>query len=280
MLYKFLNNLKTSVLMAALMGLVMGIGYFIGGPGAVLPAFFIAAILNVGAYFFSDKLALATMRAKPVDRRDDPELYDLVEELASRADIPVPRVYISPVRAPNAFATGRNPRHGVVCVTQGLRSLLNREELAGVIAHELSHIKHRDILISTIVSIVAAAVTYLSYLAFFFGGDDDDSPLTGLLLMILAPLAAGLIQMAISRSREYEADRSGAEIAGSPRGLVSSLKKMEQAAKTAQLRIPESQKNMFIVEPFTGKKMAKLFMTHPPTEDRIARLNQIRLKTP
>jgi heat shock protein HtpX len=158
--------------------------------------------------------------------------------------------------------------------------LLNREELAGVIAHELSHIKHRDILISTIVSIVAAAVTYLSYLAFFFGGDDDDSPLTGLLLMILAPLAAGLIQMAISRSREYEADRSGAEIAGSPRGLVSSLKKMEQAAKTAQLRIPESQKNMFIVEPFTGKKMAKLFMTHPPTEDRIARLNQIRLKTP
>lgn len=274
-MYKFLNNFKTCVLMAALMGLVMGIGYLIGGPQAVLPALFIAALLNVGAYFFSDKLALATMRARQIKREDDTRLWDTVKELSRRAGLPMPKVYISPARAPNAFATGRNPKHSVVCVTEGLRALLNRDELAGVIAHELSHIRHRDILISTIVSIVAAAVTYLSYLAFFFGGDDEDSPWAGLLLIILAPVAAGLIQMAISRSREYEADRSGAEIAGSPKGLAASLRKMEQAARRAQLRVPESQKNMFIIEPFTGKKMAKLFMTHPPVQERIARLEQL-----
>lgn len=272
MAYMIWNNFKTTALMAGLIGLFMAIGYAIAGPEAVLPALVLGGAMNILAYFYSDKLALATMRAKPIARQQDPELWDMVEQLAKRARLPMPKVCVSPAQAPNAFATGRNPHHGVVCVTAGLRNMLNLDELAGVIAHELSHIKHRDILISTIVAVVAGAITYLSYIAFFFGGRGRRNPWVPLLMMILAPLAAGIIRMAISRSREFEADRSAAALIGSGAPLASSLRKLDAAARQIPLQVPEAQSNMFIVQPLTGKNMAKLFMTHPPTEERIERL--------
>ncbi len=272
-MYKIWNNMKTTMLMGGLMGLCLGVGYLLGGRSALLPALLLGGAMNVVAYFFSDKIALATMRAKEISRHDDPELWDTVHRLAERADLPAPRVCVSPAAAPNAFATGRNPKHSAVCVTAGLRRLLNERELAGVIAHELAHVKHRDVLISTIAAVVAGAITYLTYLALFFGGDDDEGgPLVALAMMILAPIAAGLIQAAISRSREYEADRSGAEIAGSPRGLADALNKLNAASRQVPLKVPDSQSNMFIVAPLTGGRAAKLFMTHPPVEDRIRRL--------
>ncbi|MHC4982642.1 MAG: zinc metalloprotease HtpX [Planctomycetota bacterium] len=276
-MYKIINNFKTTLLMGALMGLCLGIGYLIGGPSALVPALVIGAGMNFAAFFFSDKLALATMRAKEISERDDPVLWQTVKNLAAKAELPMPRVYISPAGAPNAFATGRGPRHSAVCVTVGLRRMLSDQELAGVVAHELSHIKHRDILISTIAAVVAGAITWVTFLAFWFGGDDDEgSPLIALLLMILAPIAAGLIQMAISRSREFEADRLGAEIAGSPGGLARALRKLHDANRRIPLPVSDAQSNMFIVQPLTGRKVAKLFMTHPPVQERIARLNAMK----
>jgi len=263
------------VLMAGLMGLCMAIGYAIGGPNAMLPALIIGGIMNFLAFFFSDKIALATMRAVPVSRKDDPELYDIVQSLADNAGLPMPAVYVSPAAAPNAFATGRNPRHSAVCVTAGLRRMLSSDELAGVIAHELAHIKNRDILISTIAAVMAGAISWLSYMMMFSGGRgrrDGGHPLLGLLLMILAPLAAMLIQMAIGRSREYEADRMGASLVRSGRPLANALQKLDSASRQIPLPVPDSQSNMFIVAPLTGSDMAKLFMTHPPVKDRIARL--------
>lgn len=274
-MHRFLNNFKTTILMAGLIGLCMAIGYAIGGPDAMLPALMIGAVMNFFAFFFSDKIALATMRASAVTRKDDPELYDIVESLAGNAGLPMPRVYKSPAAAPNAFATGRNPHHSAVCVTAGLRRMLNRDELAGVIAHELAHIKNRDILISTIAATVAGAISWLGYMMMFSGGRgrrEGGHPLVGLLIMILAPLAAGLIQMAISRSREYEADRMGASLVRSGRPLASALQKLENASRQIPLPVPDSQSNMFIVAPLTGSDMAKLFMTHPPVKDRVARL--------
>jgi heat shock protein HtpX len=267
-----LNNLKTTFLLSLMMGLCLGVGYLLGGQAALLPALLIGAGLNFFAFFFSDKIALATMRASEISRQQDPALWDTVESLADRAGLPMPRVYVSPAQAPNAFATGRSPRHSAVCVTEGLRQMLSREELEGVIAHELSHIKHRDILISTIAAIVAGAITWVTYLVFWGGGSRRTNPLVALLLMILAPIAAALIQMAISRSREFEADRLGANLAGTGRGLARALQKLEAASKRIPLRVPDSQSNMFIVAPLTGSDMAKLFRTHPPTEERIARL--------
>jgi heat shock protein HtpX len=276
-MHRFLNNFKTTVLMSALMGLCLAIGYAIGGPNALLPALVIGGVMNFFAFFFSDKIALATMRAQPVSRKDDPELYDIVESLARAAELPMPALYISPAEAPNAFATGRNPHHSAVCVTAGLRRMLNRDELAGVIAHELSHVKNRDILISTIAAVAAGAISMLGYIAMFSGGGrrnnrEGGNPLIGLVIMILAPLAAALIQMAISRSREYEADRMGASLVGSGRPLASALQKLESGSRQIPLPVPDSQANMFIVAPLTGSDMAKLFMTHPPVKDRIARL--------
>lgn len=267
---RLLNNFKTTLLMAALMGLCLGVGYLLGGRSALLPALVVGALLNLGAYYFSDKIALATMRAVEITHEDDPALWNTVQRLADQAGLPMPRVYVSPAAAPNAFAAGRGPRHSAVCVTAGLRQMLNRQELAGVIAHELAHIKHRDILISTVAAIVAGAISWVTFLAFWFG--DDDNPLAALLLMIFAPLAAGMIQMAISRSREFEADRAGAEIAGSPRGLAQALEKLQSANRRIPLPVPNSQSNMFIVAPLTGRRMARLFMTHPPVEERIERL--------
>lgn len=270
------NGTKTALLMGGLMGLALGIGYLIGGPGAMAIALVVGGVANLIAFFFGDKIALATMRAQQVTEQDDPTLWRTVAKLSRQADLPMPRVYVSPTPAPNAFATGRGPRHGAVCVTAGLRQLLNEQELAGVVAHELAHIKHRDILISTIAAMIAGAISYLAYMAMWFGGgrDDEDSPspLVGLLLMIFAPLAAMLIQMAISRSREYEADRCGAELAGSPHGLARALEKLEQGASQTPLPVMDAQRNMFIVEPLTGMKVARLFMTHPPVKDRVRRL--------
>ena len=271
-MYKIWNNFKTGLLLSLLMGLCLAIGYLLGGQAALLPALVIGAALNFFAFFFSDKIALATMRARQISRTEDPMLWDTVQELTKRAGLPMPRVYISPAPAPNAFATGRGPHHSAVCVTEGLRQMLSREELEGVIAHELSHIKHRDILISTIAAVVAGAITWVTYLVFWGGGNRRTNPLIALVLMILAPLAAALIQMAISRSREFEADRSGADLAGSGRGLAAALQKLEMANKQIPLRVPDGQSNMFIVAPLTGSGMAKLFRTHPPTEERIARL--------
>jgi heat shock protein HtpX len=232
----------------------------------------IGAGMNFFAFFFSDKIALATMRATEISRSQDPLLWDTVEALSERARLPMPRVYISPASAPNAFATGRSPRHSAVCVTTGLRNMLSHEELEGVVAHELSHIKHRDILISTIAAVVAGAVSWVTYLVFWGGGNRRTHPLVALLLLILAPLAASLIQMAVSRSREFEADRLGARLVGSGRGLARALQKLESASSRIPLQVPDAQSNMFIVAPLTGSEMAKLFRTHPPTEERIARL--------
>ncbi len=270
----FWNNLKTTALMAGLMGLCLGIAYLLGGPQALLPALILGGVLNLIAFFYSDKIALATMRAHEVDRAEDRVLVDTVERLAREANMPCPRVYISPAAAPNAFATGRSPSHSAVCVTAGLRQMLNDEELEGVIAHELAHVKHRDVLISTVAAVVAGAITYLTYLALFFGGGRDrrGNPIVALLLMILAPVAASLIQMAISRSREYEADRFGASLAGGPRGLASALRKLHYASSRVPLPVPDAQSNMFIVAPLTGREMSRLFMTHPPVEERIERL--------
>jgi heat shock protein HtpX len=228
--------------------------------------------MNFFAFFFSDKIALATVRAREISRSQDPVLWNIVASLAARAGLPMPRVYVSPAQAPNAFATGRGPRHSAVCVTEGLRQMLSHEELEGVIAHELSHIKNRDILISTIAAVVAGAVTWVTYLVFWGGGSRRSNPLVALLLLILAPIAATLIQMAISRSREFEADRVGARLAGTGRGLALALQKLEAASRRIPLPVPDAQSNMFIVAPLTGSEMAKLFRTHPPTEERVARL--------
>jgi len=279
-----MNYFKTTVLMAGLMGLCMAVGYAIGGPNAMLFALIIGGFMNFFAYFFSDKIALMTMRAQQIQRQDDPELWDTVDGLCQKWEMPMPKVYISPAAAPNAFATGRNPHHAAVCVTAGLREMLNRNELAGVIAHELGHVKNRDILISTIAAVVAGAITYLAHMAQFamlFGGgrrsDDDEgaNPLVMLLVIILAPIAAMLIQLAISRSREYAADRKGAELCGSPKSLARALEKLAAANSRIPLPVSNAQASMFIVTPLTGQQMAGLFMTHPPIEKRIEKLMEM-----
>lgn len=267
------NNLKTTLLMGSLMGLCLGVGYLIGGPHAMIYAFVFGGIMNLIAFFFSDKIALATMRAQQIGPDEDPVLWGLVEQLSRRAGLPMPRVFVSPAAAPNAFATGRSPRYSAVCVTAGLRQMLSDAELQGVLAHELAHIKNRDVLIGTIAAIMAGAITLLGRLAFFTGGGNDrrGNPLIAILMMILAPIAAVIIQMAISRSREYEADRLGAVLAQDARGLARSLQKLEAANRRIPLPVPETQSSLFIVQPLTGG-FGKLFSTHPPTEERIARL--------
>jgi heat shock protein HtpX len=271
-MYRVWNNFKTAVLMGALMGLCLGIGYLLGGQMGLVYAFIIGGIMNFVAFFFSDKIALATMHAQEIGPQDDPALWNTVQRLSQRAGLPMPRVYISPAAAPNAFATGRGPRHSAVCVTAGLRQMLTDDELAGVLAHELSHVRHRDVLISTIAAIMAGAISWLAYMALWGGDNRRTNPLVAILLMILAPVAAGIIQMAISRSREFEADRAGAELAGDPRGLARSLQKLEAANHRIPMRVPDAQSSLFIVQPLTGSNFAKLFSTHPPTEERIARL--------
>ncbi len=273
------NGFKTALLLGLMMGLCLGVGYILGRNEGMLIGLIFGGGMSVMSYFYSDKLALAGAGARPVAREDAPELYDMVERLSHRAGLPMPRVYFSPEQAPNAFATGRNPAHGVVCVTAGLMNMMTPAELEGVIGHELSHIRHRDILISTVAAVLAGAITYAAHMMMWFGGGgrDRDNPLgiVGVLLsIILAPIAAGLIQMAISRSREYAADASGAELAGGPEGLISALRKLAMANERIPMNVNPATSPMYIVMPLTGQSrgMMDLFRTHPPTEKRIAKL--------
>ncbi len=277
----FKNTLKTTVLLAALGGLFMGIGALIGGSSGLAFGLVLGLVFCGGSYWFSDKLAIASARAKPIDREDAPELYAMVEDLARRAEIPMPRLYMSPEAQPNAFATGRGPNHAVVAVTQGITQVLTPDELRGVLAHELSHVKHRDILIGSVAAAVAMAITFVARMAMFgamFGGgrdDDNGNNIFGLLAMIvLAPIAAALLQTAVSRSREYEADRGGARLIGNGEPLARALEKIEGYAKQIPMNVNPAQATAYIVNPLTGRKVnfASLFSTHPPTAERIARL--------
>jgi heat shock protein HtpX len=272
-----MNVLRTGLLMAALTALFLVIGFLIGGEAGMALAFLFAAGTNLFAYWNSDKVLLSMYGAKPVDAAAAPELVHLVEQLARQADLPMPKVFIVDNAQPNAFATGRDPEHAAVCVTSGLLKCVGREELAGVLAHELSHVKHRDTLVMTITATIAGAVSALANFALFFGGDRRNPlGLIGLLLMtVLAPIAAMIIQMAISRTREFEADREGAEISGRPLWLASALRKIERTAEAVPNRQAEAHPataHMFIVNPLHGGGLSGLFSSHPSTEERIARL--------
>ena len=273
------NLMKTAILMAAITALFMAIGHLIGGRAGMTLALLVALGMNFFSYWFSDKLVLKMYSAREVDAQSEPYFYGMVQELAQRAGLPMPRVYLIDEEAPNAFATGRNPDNAAVAATTGILRVLNHRELRGVMAHELAHVKHRDILISTISATMAGAVSMLANFAMFFSGRDDEgrptNPLVGLLVALLAPLAASLIQMAISRAREFEADRGGAEISGDPRALASALEKIHAYATgiplAAAQRHPETAQ-MMIMNPLSGGGLQGLFSTHPSTEERVARL--------
>ena len=275
------NWAKTSLLLGALTALVIGIGYHFGGRQGMVLAFFLAMAMNFFSYWYSDKIVLRMYRAREIGPQEHPELYGLVETLARSASIPMPRIYIIPQDSPNAFATGRNPEHAVVAVTEGLLKLMDRDEVMGVLAHEMAHVRNRDILIGSVAATIAGAVMILATMArwsaFFGGGSDDEEGgglgALGLIVMsILAPLAAMVIQMAISRSGEYRADATGARFAGNPEGLASALEKLGSYSRRLPLHANPSTAHMFIVNPLTAKKLMHLFSTHPPLEERIARL--------
>ena len=272
------NMLKTVVLMTVLtVGLVLVGGAF-GGRGGMVTALVIAAAMNFGSYFFSDKLVLRMYRAREVTRAEAPGLYDVVEMLSRRAGLPMPRGAIIPGEQPNAFATGRNPEHAVVAATEGILRILDRDEIEGVMAHELAHVRHRDMLISSVAATLAGAIMVLARFGLFFGGGDRDrgGGALAILLVVLAPLAAMIVQAAISRSREFAADAGGAEISGKPRALASALQKLEATAKRVPLQGNPATAHMFIVHPFRGGGLTKMFSTHPPTEERVARLLEMR----
>jgi heat shock protein HtpX len=276
-----INRVKTWVLIAALAGLFVAVGAWIGGSQGALIALGLSLVFNFIMYWSSDKIAIAATRSKPVSEQDAPELYGIVRELASEAQAPLPRIYVSEMAQPNAFATGRNPEHAAVSVTRGILQILDRRELRAVLAHELSHVMNRDILVSTIAAAIGSAFTYLAYMALFFGGDDDDSPLGGLgflLVWMVAPVAAGLIQMAVSRSREYQADESGAMLSHDPEALAGALLKLEATAKQVPARVNPAQAHLFIVNPLRAGGVASLFSTHPPTADRVRRLREIAIQ--
>ncbi|MEO8278780.1 MAG: zinc metalloprotease HtpX [Ideonella sp.] len=277
------NLLKTAVLMAAITALFMAIGAMIGGRSGMMIALLVAIGMNFFSYWFSDKLVLKMYNAQQVDESSAPQFYRMVAELAERAQLPMPKVYLINEDSPNAFATGRNPEHAAVAATTGILRVLSDRELRGVMAHELAHVRHRDILISTISATMAGAISMLANFAMFFGGRDSqgrsNNPIVGLLVMLLAPLAASLIQMAISRGREFEADRGGAEISGDPQALASALQKIQQFAKGIPLetteRHPETAQ-MMIMNPLSSGGLRGLFSTHPATEERVARLLAMR----
>jgi heat shock protein HtpX len=272
------NTLKTAALLAALSALLLVIGELLGGANGLVLAFVFALLMNFGSYWFSDKIVLRMYRAQEVGA--DHRLYHLVARLAQQGNLPTPKVYIIPDPSPNAFATGRNPQHAAVAATQGILQLLDEPELEGVIAHELAHVRHRDILISSVAATIAATIMMVArmaqFAAFFGGGSRDDregsNPIALLATIILAPLAAMLIQAAISRSREFAADRGGAEIAGTPHGLASALKKIDLASRRIPLDANPATAHMFIMKPFSGGGLLSLFSTHPPTEQRIQAL--------
>lgn len=270
------NTFKTALLLTAMTLLLMAIGRAFGGDRGMLTALVIAAVMNFVSYFFSDRIALAMYRAQPVSREDLPRAYNVVERLTQKIGIPMPKMYVIPTDSPNAFATGRNPSHASVAVTQGILNLLNDEELEGVLAHELGHVRNRDILISSIAATLAGAITYLSRFAFFFGGGDRDERRGGglgaLLMLILAPIAAMLIQLAVSRSREYQADASGAHYTGNPYALASALAKLDAYSRRVPMMATPSTAHLFIVQPLLGMNFGNLFSTHPPIAKRIERL--------
>lgn len=271
-------TLRTTILLASLSGLLVLIGALIGGPSTAAIFLGIALLINLGSYFFSDKLALKMSRAKPIDESEAPRLYQIVRELTTRAGLPMPRLYMIPQEQPNAFATGRNPKHSAVAVTEGITKLLSEDELRGVLAHELAHIQHRDILIQSVASAIGAAITYLAYMFMWFGSDDE-SPLSlvaSLAMVLLAPIAASIIQLSISRQREYAADAGGAQICGNPESLASALLRLEQGAQAIPMQVNQAAEPLYIVKPFSGKGIAGLFSTHPPIEERVRRLRQMR----
>jgi heat shock protein HtpX len=273
------NLMKTAILMAAITALFMAIGAVIGGRGGMMIALVIALGMNFFSYWFSDQLVLRMYNAQQVDESSAPQFYRMVQELAQRAGLPMPRVYLIEEEAPNAFATGRNPEHAAVAATTGILRVLSERELRGVMAHELAHVRHRDILISTVSATMAGAISMLANFAMFFGGRDEEgrhtNPIVGILVAILAPIAASLIQMAISRAREFEADRGGAEISGDPQALASALQKIHRYAQGIPLetaeRHPETAQ-MMIMNPLSGRGLQSLFSTHPSTEERVERL--------
>jgi len=283
-----MNTFRTTVLLAVLTALLVWAGDLMGGRQGALIALIFAGGMNFFSYWFSDKMVIAMYQGQEITANDDPELYGIVQDLAQRAGLPMPRVYILPQDTPNAFATGRNPQHAAVAVTQGIRRILTKRELAGVLGHELSHVINRDILVSTIAATLAGAISYLAYMAqwamIFGAGRDRDRDEGGgifslLFMMIVAPLAAMLIQMAVSRSREYGADDGGAKITGDPLALASALRKLQMASENIPLQVNEATANatahLFIVNPLTLGGLRTLFSTHPPIEERIARLEKM-----
>jgi heat shock protein HtpX len=277
------NNMKTTLLLAGLTGLLLAIGQLWGGEQGLVFALVLAGVMNLGSYFFSDKIALAMSGAQPVSRDEAARLYAIVERLAAKANIPVPKIYQIPTDSPNAFATGRNPNHASVAVTRGILEVCDDEEIEGVLAHELGHVRNRDILTSAVVATIAGAITLIARMAYwgelfggFGGGRDDDrrgGALSAVAMMILAPFAAMLIQLAISRSREYQADATGADITGNPYGLARALDKIDKWSKRIPMRVSPTMAHMFICQPLTtGEIFTSLFSTHPPIRKRIERL--------
>jgi heat shock protein HtpX len=269
-----MNTIKTLMLMVLLSVLLVAIGGVAGGKSGMTIALVIAFAINFISYWFSDKIVLKMYGAQQVTEADAPELYSIVRRLTTRAQLPMPKVYIIDEDQPNAFATGRNPSHAAVAVTGGIMDMLSRDELEGVLAHELAHVRHRDILIGTIAASIAGAITWLTHLAFFFGGRDDEgmNPVALIIMIIVAPIAAMMVQMAISRSREFAADEGGAEICGHPRFLANALRKLDMTSKQIPMDANPATAHMFIVSPLFGGGFSKLFSTHPPMEERIARL--------
>jgi heat shock protein HtpX len=275
-----MNNVKVFVLMAALTALFMAIGGYLGGQGGMVLALLFAGAMNFFMYFASDKMVLRMYGARTVTAAEAPELYAMVDRLRQRADLPMPTVAIAPQAQPNAFATGRNPEHAVVCVTEGILGTMSREELEGVLAHELAHIKNRDMLLQTVTATMAAAISNLAWMGMFAGGRDDEeggNPIAGLLMLILAPIAASLVQLAISRQREFKADEVGARISGRPLALANALRKLDDGAHRIPMHVSPAAAPLAQVNPlaFSGGNVAKLFSTHPPTAERVARLQAL-----
>jgi heat shock protein HtpX len=279
------NTLKTVLLLGLLSGLLLVGGEALGGRQGLYMGLGFAVLMNFGSYFFSDKIALSMYRAQPLTETDNPEAYrrvaPIVQGLAHRMNLPMPKLYLIPEPSPNAFATGRNPKHASVAFTSGILQLMNDNEIEGVVAHELGHVLHRDILISSVAATIAAAITFLARMAFWFGGSRDDDNRGGgmigaIAMMILAPIAAMMIQMAISRSREYDADAASAKYVGSPYPLINGLEKLDGWSKRIPMDASPATAHMFIIKPFTGDSLLRLFSTHPKTEDRIARLQAMR----